>query len=318
MRKQLSWFLIVSLLLIATASSSMSFAAKPIPEWRLGAEMPFGGREGHAGGQIGNMIYIAQGYYLGELSSTIAYDIVNDTWITGLATAPSARAELASVTHGGLLYTIGGRYEGYNNLEVYNPVMDEWNTLPEMPTGRVGLGAAVVGNKIYAIGGRDGNSPHSGSPLNVVEVYDIAKGAWSEEDYTPMPTSRMDIYSTISHNGKIYVIGGYDGASALDTVEMYDPTKDEWVALEPMTTPRSNLTASIKGNTIYAIGGINTAGSKLSTVEAYDINSGEWAPAPNLVAPTAETVSFFHGGRIYVLGGGIFGVSNNLTQILKP
>jgi Kelch motif len=30
-------------------------------------------------------------------------------------------------------------------------------------------------------------------------------------------------------NGKLYVCGGYDGSTFLETVEEYDPLKDKWV-----------------------------------------------------------------------------------------
>ncbi|CAF3637949.1 unnamed protein product [Rotaria sp. Silwood1] len=38
--------------------------------------------------------------------------------------------------------------------------------------------------------------------------------------------------------GRIAVIGGYDGTSLLDTVEVYDSDKDEWTIESQMLTPR--------------------------------------------------------------------------------
>jgi hypothetical protein len=38
--------------------------------------------------------------------------------------------------------------------------------------------------------------------------------------------------------GRIAVIGGYDGTSLLDTVEVYDSDKDEWTVESQMLTPR--------------------------------------------------------------------------------
>jgi N-acetylneuraminic acid mutarotase len=35
-------------------------------------------------------------------------------------------------------------------------------------------------------------------------------------------------------DGKLYVMGGYDGQNRLSSVERYDPAKNEWVAMASM------------------------------------------------------------------------------------
>ena len=45
--------------------------------------------------------------------------------------------------------------------------------------------------------------------------------------------------------GKLYVMGGYDSANRLSSVERYDPAGNEWVAMASMTlnTGTSSLCA---------------------------------------------------------------------------
>jgi len=73
---------------------------------------------------------------------------------------PTARSGIAAVSFrlrgsGPRIYVFGGESpEGtFDVVEVYDPDQDVWTTGPSMPTARHGLGAAVVGDTIYVIGG---------------------------------------------------------------------------------------------------------------------------------------------------------------------
>ena len=66
--------------------------------------------------------------------------------------------------------------------------------------------------------------------------------------------------------GYLYAIGGCDHGKRYDTVERYDPTKDEWVDVSPMSTPRSGCGVGVLDGYIYVVGGYDGT-SYLSTVE---------------------------------------------------
>jgi hypothetical protein len=86
------------------------------------------------------------------------YDPETDTWTTK-APMPTARNGLAVVEVNDRLYAIGGATDfnpwtnNLNVVEEYDPSTDAWTTVESMPTSRSLLGAAVVNNKIYSIGG---------------------------------------------------------------------------------------------------------------------------------------------------------------------
>ena len=91
--------------------------------------------------------------------------------------------------------------------------LDVWATKAPMLTAHVGLAAAEVGGKIYAIGGDNfGN-------VNVVEEYDPASNTWTTK--APMLTARYYL-AAAEAGGKIYAIGGYNG-EFLKVVEAYTP-----------------------------------------------------------------------------------------------
>lgn len=47
------------------------------------------------------------------------------------------------------------------------------------------------------------------------------------------------------HQGKIYVLGGYDGHTFLDSVECYDPDSDTWSEVTRMTSGRSGVGVAV-------------------------------------------------------------------------
>ena len=56
---------------------------------------------------------------------------------------------------GGQLITFGGEnaFSVFNTVRSYNLATNTWSTLPPLAEARHGMGAAVVGNTIYAIDG---------------------------------------------------------------------------------------------------------------------------------------------------------------------
>ena len=57
-----------------------------------------------------------------------------------------------------------------------------------------------------------------------MERYDPHTDTWTS--VTPMLTKRCRL-GAATLNGKLYVCGGYDGHTFLQTVEMYDPITDK-------------------------------------------------------------------------------------------
>lgn len=66
--------------------------------------------------------------------------------------------------------------------------------------------------------------------------------------------------------GFLYAIGGCDHGHRYDSVERYDPGKDQWVVVAPMSTPRSGCGVGVLDGFIYVVGGYDGT-SYLSSVE---------------------------------------------------
>ena len=62
---------------------------------------------------------------------------------------------------------------GLSSVEGYNPTNNTWSKETDMPTARVFLGAGVVNNKIYAVGGAaEGLGP---AILPAMESFDVGE-----------------------------------------------------------------------------------------------------------------------------------------------
>ena len=78
----------------------------------------------------------------------------------------------------GVIYAVGGQTKSGNSLstvEVYDPIAGRWKDAEAMSMLRSRVGVAVMQNRLYAIGGYNGQER-----LNTVEVFDAQTGRWSK------------------------------------------------------------------------------------------------------------------------------------------
>ncbi|XP_061402054.1 kelch-like protein 10 [Musca vetustissima] len=220
-------------------------------------------------------------------------DIINPT--SGeLTTPPLAMPRLPHE----VIFAIGGWSGGTSKacIETYDTRADRWVNIPaEDPAGpRAYHGTAVIGYKIYAIGGYDGLEY-----FNTCRVFDAIKKTWKE--VAPMHCRRCYV-SVAELNGLIYAIGGYDGHNRLNTVERYNPKTNQWSVITPMNMQRSDASACTLNGKIYATGGFNGQ-ECLDSAEYYDPNTNTWTRIPNMNQRRSGVSCVAFRGQIYVVGG---------------
>ena len=119
-----------------------------------------------------------------------------------------------------------------------------------------------------------------------------------------MPTVRSD-FGVAVVNGKIYVIGGYNG-SYLGTNEMYDPGADAWVTRASMPTPRAYFAVAVYRNKIYAITGSTSTYDATLANEVYDTITDTWETLSPLQSDNSvrnHLSANVVNGKIYVISG---------------
>src|SRR5579864_5673167 len=150
------------------------------------------------------------------------YDPVADAW-KALAPMPGKRGSALAAAVGDKIYVIGGAttlagsketavfpthpHMSVATVEEYDPASNTWRERSPMPTPRNHAAIAVVGGKIYVIGGRVGAAFIGfASDISVVEEYDPATDQWSGPR-ARMPIARSAIGAGV-YGGRIYVAGG--------------------------------------------------------------------------------------------------------------
>jgi N-acetylneuraminic acid mutarotase len=190
-----------------------------------------------------------------------------------------------------------------------------WMDHTPMDVARFSLAAAVVNDRLYAIGGVDGTCPSSPcefAPLGTVEMFNPLVTAYAEfeQAWTPrhsMGTPREGFAAAVV-NGKIYAFGGHTtGGGPVDSMEVFDPVANAWSPGASMGEgARSGMAAAVINNTIYAVGGNTAVGGDpsvpLATVEAYSEGTGWTRMEPMLIARSGAGAAAVNG-TLYVIGG---------------
>ena len=234
----------------------------------------------------------------GCLDSTESYSSITNSWRDGEKMS-GVRGRLCTAVVGDKVYTIGGS-DGKKELcsvEVLQlKKTRQWQMLDAaMPTPRSCLGAAVLGEVVYVVGGE-----HYSVPLKTLEAFDTSSGIWCS--LCPTITARSDLAVT-SCAGKVYAIGGKGpGLKCLSTVEAYDPVQNLWSPVASMRCARRNATAVTVGDKVMVIGGYS--GSEvLRSVEMYDPATDEWRECPSLCSVRSHASAVLYNQQVYVFGG---------------
>ena len=80
-------------------------------------------------------------------------------------------------------------------------------------------------------------------------------------------------------NGRIFAVGGSDGAKRLNTVEYFNPKDDDWKYAKSLTTCRSGVGVCTHSGFLYSFGGYD-GHICLNSVEKYDPELDIWINIP--------------------------------------
>jgi N-acetylneuraminic acid mutarotase len=127
--------------------------------------------------RIGHVIYVFGGFEEKTKSSTVAlegYDVATGRWRV-LRSAPLALNHAGMAAYRGSLYVLGGYAATGDSLSGavrtlfrYDPARNRWSRLPSAPTARAAFAVGVVGNRLYAAGGRNDRAT-----LSSTEIFDF-------------------------------------------------------------------------------------------------------------------------------------------------
>ena len=209
------------------------------------------------GGAVANKTLFIYGGHIGSAHSYSTAEQSDEFWSLDLKEPNKWRSRpsgprlqgLVMVPHQDSVIRIGGftarnaegekhdlhSQAGVSRFDLKN---DRWVDLDSLPEPRSSLGATVIGDDIYVIGGWALKG----------EETDWHRTAWKLDAGDPSakwqaiaepPFQRRALF-VASHNGLVYVIGGMGQEGPTTRTDVYDPKKDSWtrgpdLVGEPMT-----------------------------------------------------------------------------------
>jgi N-acetylneuraminic acid mutarotase len=202
------------------------------------------------------------------------------------------------------------------------PVLGNWQQVASLPAGRdYNHGhAAFVGETLYQLGGFDaGESPI----VYRARVTADAVSEWTETTPLPLPRALGDV---VTVEGRIYVVGGANGAGAQSTVYSAEPAADgsitTWASLATLPAPRKAHAAASTNGYLYAFGGADSANTRLDSVFFTRIGSSgdleTWQTGTSLPAPRANAGGVAARGFLYAIGGDESEGANRATVFFAP
>jgi N-acetylneuraminic acid mutarotase len=231
----------------------------------------------------GDKIYVLDAFYKGgfplqtPMPNSYCYDTKTDRW-ENLAEihADRRRAGAGAAVYNGKLYLVCGITHGHSSgtnamFDEYNPATDTWKALPDAPHIRDHSMAVVVGDKLYAIGGRNTSLHDANNFMSffdkvvlAVDCYDFKTGTWSTlPAKLPMGTgggTAVNLYN------KIYYIGGERATATIPNhsqkdVYYLDPIKPyEWIQTADLNFARNGVGGTVLNHKIYIAGGSDGSG----------------------------------------------------------
>lgn len=258
---------------------------------------------------VGDYIYV-----YGGPNTFVRYDPVTDTWVT-LNSPVSGHWKTDLIFFQGAIWLMGGQTGDSFTTEVdivesYDITTGNWTTLAPLPTRRTTMVSAVIGQRVYMVGGRENGTAtltkglaiySEDQPAPVSPPFPpITTNEWFHQTHAvfkpaALPVPGYDL-GLVAHNGLIWRLGG-NGAAISADVSSYDPATNTWTTRTPL-----DAATAITGNRVVTDGTYFYFFQGTSaTFKRYDPATGVTmtlaaAPITNTLAPL-----IYWDGKIYSL-----------------
>lgn len=174
--------------------------------WTTGAPIPTSHLYGHGVAALGGEIFVIGGT---GTSAVSILDVASGTWRTG-ASIPTTGGGLAAWGANGRVYVVGAG----PTLSIYDPARDRWLLGAPLPIPVHAPGIVGAGGHLFVFGGAS-IGPGSQGDRTAIQTYDIAADRWRVAAQLRYPRSWPAV---ALEDGRIHVIGGFDGASSATAV----------------------------------------------------------------------------------------------------
>ena len=301
-----SCLLIAAVVVLSACTSSHSSHTAPSPASDFDTDLPFSLETPRFGAGIandGDAIYVFGGSgdeeWLGDVEiidpATENVQVMHDHILP-------RRYFSAVYDEAHHIYLIGGishedsDYSYETRVEIFDTRSRTISYAAELPYPTRINAAVYLDGKIYVIGGghRDWETKQM-KRSSAMAVYDIASDSWSLGP--PMPSAKET--TAVAFKGKIYVVGGYDGNSAVTSFEQFDPQTNTWTRLPALPHPLSAHSATVWDDKLFTFGHY----TNLTATLVFDFASQQWREADLKLLASRHNQATTINDKIYVIGG---------------
>jgi N-acetylneuraminic acid mutarotase len=206
-----------------------------------------------------------------------------------------------------VLYVFGGNdtQEGdvpVQTIQAYNYVTNRWTTKKACCGPYLMNTAAVVGGKVYLIGGYE-DTGDGVAALREMYVYDPVADVRTRKADIPQE-SALGVTGVIG--GRIFLLigtGGDFGERFSRRFYRYNPATNTWARMPSCPHVHLDAAAGVINGKFYVAGGWDASDRLTREVDAYDPATNRWT----MVAPLPEARVAAAGvallGKLYVIGG---------------
>lgn len=245
----------------------------------------------------------------------LAQSTAPDAWTTA-APLPIQTQELYCCVHLGQLYVVGGiaarlGVPYFTNAGfAYNPQIDEWRPLPDLPEARHHAALVSTGSRMFMVGG------FNGSYLNIWRmrdsVHELTEAGWISVDN--LPQAQAEGVLACHETGVVHLVAGQSPRGEANSqrsdhrevsAHWHWDGQGKWQSAAPIPTPRNSATGGWVGDELIVTGG-RTAAGNLAVTEIYDRREDRWRDAAPMPLPQAGTASVVVDDGMIVFGGEIF------------
>lgn len=225
-----------------------------------------------------------------------------------LASLPEGFYGGEAVTLNNEIYFVSGRNDISRTPYFYkfNPKLNTWKKLSDIPNPATNLAVAAVNGKIYAIGGDKFQNSN--------REYNPKTNTW--KILAPMPTARQHIDCGIFDNN-IFIMGGLTSWKLISMKnEVYNIATNRWSEKAAVPSLKNCPAIVTIDSLIYVIGG---GGSKASIweetarVECYHIKSNTWEKKADLPYILYKPAAIVVNNKLVILGGSTTIGENTVT-----
>lgn len=200
---------------------------------------------------------------------------------TRAAELPLPFTEVAGAVWDDRIVVVGGLDAGgevSDRTYMYDPETDTWETGPNLPVALHHTALAVLGDRIYVVGGYS-NDERGWVPEAGVWSLGLNDESWQPEPALAIARGALAVAST---GDRLMAIGGVGpGVEHLTSTEILEPEESAWVPGLDLMEQREHLAATAVGDEVYAIGG-RTGELSTNKASVEVLVSEQWEEAPPL------------------------------------